>query len=73
MKLQDIVFIIILIFLLWKRKPEWFVWGGLIFLVISIPLFAFWVFFTAERLAYYAWAFFVLGVIFFTIQLKNEK
>jgi hypothetical protein len=64
MKPQDIIFIIILIFLLWKRKPEWFIFLGLFSFLCSIPLFAYWIFFTAQRFIYYGFSFFLLGIIF---------
>ena len=59
MKVQDLLFFIILVFLLYKRKPRNFVIAGIICLALSIPLFYFWTFFTAERLTWYAAAFFL--------------
>ena len=73
MKPQDILFIIILIGLFFLRKPRVFVWAGLICLFFSIPLFARWVFFTAERLVWYAAVFFLIGIIWFWIQGRNVK
>ena len=64
MKIQDIAFLIILtILLLFFRKPKAFVWAGLISLALSIPLFAKWIFFTAQHLVYYAFAFFAIAVL----------
>ena len=60
MKIQDIAFFIILLFLVFKRDTKWAVAFGLISLALSIPLFSFWIFFTAERLTWYAAAFFLL-------------
>ena len=71
MKPQDILFFLILIFLIWKRNPRWAVYCGLISLVISIPLFAKWIFFTAERLTWYAAGFFLLGIILFIFHKKT--
>jgi hypothetical protein len=62
MKPQDILFIIILILLLWKRDPKLFTVAGLVCLIIAIPLFQFWVFFTAEHLVWYASGFFLFAI-----------
>ena len=63
MKPQDILFLIVLALLLYKHKPKWFVLAGLACLVLSMPLFHFWVFFTAERLVYYAVGFFLVAIV----------
>lgn len=63
MKPQDIIFIIILIIFIFLRRPRLLIGTGLICLLLSIPLFAFWIFFTAERLVWYA-ASFLLAAIF---------
>jgi len=65
MKPQDLIFIIILIGLLLTRKPKWLVIAGLVCLVAAIPLFGFWIFFTAQRLTYYALGFFWVAVLVF--------
>lgn len=57
MKPQDILFIIVLLLLLWKRNPKWFVIAGLVSLLLAMPLFYSWIFFTAERFVSYAVAF----------------
>jgi hypothetical protein len=59
MKIQDIGFIIAIILLLVARKPKLFVYAGLASLVLAIPLFAKWIFFTAERLTWYSAGFFL--------------
>ena len=69
MKVQDLVFFIVLVFLLYKRKPRNFAIAGIICLALSIPLFYFWIFFTAERLTWYAAAFFFL---FCVSQIKKD-
>lgn len=71
MKPQDILFIIILIALLFLRKPRLLVLAGLICLFLSIPLFARWVFFTAERLDYYAAGFLLAAIIWFWFRGKK--
>ena len=63
MKIQDILFIIVLLGLIYKQNPKWAAVAGLVSLVISIPLFVTWTFFTAERLTWYAAAFFFLSIV----------
>lgn len=65
MKIQDIAFLVVLALLIVKRNPKLATFCGLACLVFSIPLFSFWVFFTAERLVWYAAAFFLLAIIFY--------
>jgi len=72
MKPQDIIFILILIILLYKRKVEWFVYAGLACLIVSTPLFYFQIFFTAQRLTYYAVAFFTTAVLIYIFKLKKS-
>lgn len=64
MKFQDIFFIVIFLFLVFRRSPKLCAAVGSICLFVSIPLFAFWVFFTAQRLVYYGGAFYLLGTVF---------
>lgn len=61
MKPQDIIFLIIFAALLIVKKKQWFVYAGLGSLALAIPLFSSWIFFTAERLTWYAAAF--LGTV----------
>lgn len=63
MKPQDIAFFLIFAFLLILRRPKLFVWTGLGCLVLAIPLFATWTFFTAERLTWYAAAYFLVFIL----------
>ena len=66
MKIQDVIFIISLLTLLVIRKDRWFLYTGLACLVLAIPLFAKWVFFTAERLTWYGSAFIL---VFLMVQM----
>lgn len=70
MKIQDILFLLILSALIYKRSPKWAVLAGLGSLILAIPLFATWTFFTAERLTWYAASFFLLTVI---LSLLSKK
>jgi hypothetical protein len=63
MKIQDVGFLLVLVVLIILRKPRWFVYAGLGSLMLAIPLFAKWIFFTAERLTWYAGAFFLCFVV----------
>ena len=63
MKIQDVVFFIALLGLFAIRRPVLFVWAGFGCLVLAIPLFATWTFFTAERLTWYAAAFLLAFIL----------
>ncbi|MDP1721664.1 MAG: hypothetical protein Q8L37_00490 [Candidatus Gottesmanbacteria bacterium] len=63
MKPQDVGFFIVFAVLLLVRRPVFFVWVGLGCLVLAIPLFATWTFFTAERMTWYAAAYFLTFIL----------
>lgn len=62
MKIQDIIFFGLFTLLVVSRRPRLAVIVGLFCLILSMPLFYFWVFFTAERLTWYAAAFFAYAM-----------
>jgi hypothetical protein len=64
MKIQDIVFFIVMALLIIRPNPRILVISGITCLILSIPLFSFWIFFTAQRLTWYAAAFFLMAIIF---------
>jgi len=68
MKPQDILFIIILAGLVFAKKPKLLVGAGLLCFVLSMPLFAHWVFFTAERLVMYGAGFLLVAIIIFAVK-----
>ena len=72
MKLQDIVFLFVFLFLLWKRHVRLLAIVGMVCVVVAIPLFAKWVFFTAERLTWYAALFFLAALILFYFQRSKR-
>ncbi len=72
MKPQDIVFFIILAVLIWKKDYKLAAFAGIASLIASIPLFSFWVFFTAERLTWYAAAFFLLSILLMIFLSKKS-
>ncbi|MCX8008439.1 MAG: hypothetical protein N3A54_01910 [Patescibacteria group bacterium] len=53
MKIQDVCFFVLLISLLFLKKPKLFLIGGIFCYILAIPLFQGWIFFTAERLTWY--------------------
>ncbi|MCL4353585.1 hypothetical protein M1615_03940 [Patescibacteria group bacterium] len=73
MKLQDAVFLLVFAFLLYKRSPRRAVIAGLASLILSIPLFSFWIFFTAERLVYYGAGFLLLSIIFLIKDIYADR
>ncbi len=70
MKPQDILFLIVWVGLLLVKQPRYYIWAGLASLVVSIPLFGMWVFFTAERLTWYAAVFFLTYIV---LHARNSK
>jgi hypothetical protein len=68
MKIQDIIFTIVFLITLLKRNSTISIIAGLFCLFLSIPLFALWVFFTAEHLVWYAAGFFLLSIILLFLQ-----
>ena len=67
MKIQDLIFLIVLIILLYKRNPRYFVYAGLICFAISMPLFYQWVFFTAQKLIGYGFIFNLIAILGYAI------
>jgi hypothetical protein len=63
MKPQDVVFLLTFLLICYTRSPKIAAGLGLFCLMLSIPLFSLWVFFTAERLTWYAAAFFFLSFV----------
>lgn len=63
MKNQDLIFFVVLLAIFFSRRPRLFVYAGLGCLLLAIPLFAKWVFFTAERLTWYAAVFFFIFIL----------
>lgn len=73
MKIQDILFIVVLISLILTRKPRWLIITGILCFVASIPGFALWKFFTAQHLTYYAAGYIFVGLLIYIIQLWRFK
>ncbi len=64
MKIQDLLFFLITVLLLTRKQKIVLVYAGLAALLLAIPLYSRWIFFTAERLTWYAGAWFFLFIIF---------
>lgn len=75
LKPQDIIFLVTLFSLIlkYRNNPRVFIVLGIICLIISIPLFSFWIFFTAERLTWYAAAFFLVAIIVNLLKFRKNK
>ncbi|MBI2443228.1 MAG: hypothetical protein HYV40_04970 [Candidatus Levybacteria bacterium] len=73
MKIQDIVFVLVFVFLAFKRNPIYPALAGIMSLLLAIPLFTFWIFFTAERLTWYAGAFFFLAIVLSLVSSQGKK
>ena len=69
MKFQDILFLVVLFIVILKKDSRLSALAGITCLVLSIPLFALWVFFTAEHLVWFSGAFFLLSII---LMFKNK-
>ncbi len=63
MKIQDVIFLVTAVVLIFQNKPKLGVTFGLFSLILSIPLFYLWIFFTAERLVTYAFFFFLISIV----------
>lgn len=72
-KPQDIVFFLSLGSLIYLKKPLLSSVFALFCLLLAIPLFAFWVFFTAERLTWYAGVFVVLAAVQYSLIIRKGK
>lgn len=73
MKIQDLIFLIVFLGMIYLRKPRWAVMVGLFSLVLAMPLFYFWIFFTAQRLTMYAAGFFLLDIILYMTGILKKR
>ncbi len=73
MKVQDIIFIVVIIFLLYKRKAEWFAFAGVLSFIIAIPFYVMWIFFTAQRLVEYAFYLLIIALLLFVFKKRYHK
>lgn len=62
MKPQDIIFLLVFLILLFKKDFRLTAIIGMLCIAVSIPLFAKWIFYTAQHLIWYSGAFFLLAV-----------
>ena len=73
MKIQDLGFLVVFLVVLAARTDRLATLTGLLCLALAIPLFAFWIFFTAQRLVMYAAAFFALSIIFQLLKPERKR
>lgn len=78
MKPQDIVFVLLLVFLIlfFRKHPRVIALAGMLCIIVSIPLFSFWIFFTAQRLVYYGVTFICISIcifLYFLIKSSYNK
>lgn len=73
MKVQDTFFFAVFLLLLLKRNPRLYAFAGLLCLILAIPLFTSWIFFTAERLTWYAGAFLAASALLWLISLRKVQ
>lgn len=71
MKIQDIFFVLVLTSVLIIKKPRLFLTLGLFSLVLSALLFSKWIFFTAERLTWYAAVLFLVAIFQILWRVRN--
>jgi len=71
-KIQDIFFVFLLLTLIGIRKIEIFVFVALLLFFVAIPLFYFQIFFTAQRLIYYAFGLLLVGSIWYLFVNKRD-
>ena len=62
-KFQDLIFFLTFLPVAWRGRFKLAVGAGLACLLLAIPMFQFKILFTAERLTWYAAAFFFLTVL----------
>lgn len=73
LKPQDLFFVLVFVMLLIKRDPRIFAIAGLICISLSIPLFSQWIFFTAQKLVWFAFLFFLTAVVLNLVKLRHNK
>lgn len=71
MKIQDLIFFLIFLLIVWRRSSRWATLIGLGCLILAIPLFKLWLFFSAERLTWSAAAFFAYATVLGIMRAKK--
>ncbi|OGG10122.1 hypothetical protein A2154_00145 [Candidatus Gottesmanbacteria bacterium RBG_16_43_7] len=73
MKIQDIILGGLALLLIYKRDNRLLITIAMLLLLISIPLFSLRIFFTAQRLTYFAALFIFIAILFQTIGISRNK
>ena len=73
MKIQDILFIILLIlpFIVKRANARVFIILGIVMIMLSAPFFYMWIFFTAQRLVMYGAGFILVGIVLMFIKQRK--
>jgi threonine/homoserine/homoserine lactone efflux protein len=71
-KPQDILFFITLIPLFILKKTKWFIFAGLFCFLLAAPLFGLWIFFTAQKLIWYALMYISIAVVWNTVKYSKD-
>lgn len=70
MKPQDVFFVVLFLLVIVKKDSRISAAIGIVCILLSVPLFSLWVFFTAERFTWYAAAFFLLSTV---LELRQTR
>jgi len=70
--IQTTILFTILVALIITRKPRLFFLASLVCVILSIPLYSFWIFYTAQKLVEFAFYFLAFGVVFSFINNENK-
>jgi hypothetical protein len=73
MKIQDILFLVFFVILLFKHKENSFVAFGLGCFLLAMPFFYLYIFFTAERLVYYGVLLILAEIVLKLVKLIRDN
>ena len=73
MKIQDILFVILLILpiVVKRANARVFIILGIVMIMLSVPFFYMWIFFTAQRLIMYGAGFILVGIVLMLIKQRR--
>jgi len=73
MKIQDILFVVLLIlpFIIKRANARVFIILGIVMIMLSAPFFYMWIFFTAQRLVMYGAGFILVGIVLMFIKQRK--
>ena len=73
MKIQDILFVVLLIlpFVIKRANARVFIILGIVMIMLSAPFFYMWIFCTAQRLVMYGAGFILVGIVLMFIKQRR--